>query len=100
MAIDPVNPQILYTTAGYGAGGILKSTDGGVSWVDVFSQSAQAKTIGTNDVYSIAIDPSNHSHLLAAFHYYWYSNQASGVIESTDGGTTWTIHPPAGTGCR
>jgi hypothetical protein len=96
LAIDPVNSQILYTTAGYGNGGILKSTDGGKDWTDVFSQSPQASQLGTNDIYSIAIDPSNHTHLLAAFHYYWYGNQDSGVIESLDGGTTWAIHAPGG----
>jgi hypothetical protein len=96
LAIDPVNPQILYTTAGYGNGGILKSTDGGKDWTDVFSGTPQAQQLGTNDIYSIAIDPTNDQHLVAAFHYYWYGNQDSGVVESTNGGSTWTIHAPGG----
>src|SRR5579859_1197053 len=101
LAIDPFNHQTLYAASGYGAGGPLKSTDGGVSWINTLpSSSATEQTLGTNDIYNVVLDPYTPNHLLASFHYYWLPGTSdSGVIESSDGGATWTIHhPPAGSG--
>jgi photosystem II stability/assembly factor-like uncharacterized protein len=96
LQIDPVNPQILYTTAGYGSGGVLKSTDGGVSWTDMMAgNSGIGSQLHSEDIYSIAIDPRNHKHILASFHGSFsggsYGNK-SPIIESLDGGLTWKIH--------
>jgi hypothetical protein len=96
LVVDPVNPQILYTTAGYGVGSVLKSTDGGVSWQDMFSGTPQAQQVGSHDIYGISIDPGNHNHLLAAFHGWWGSQQNTGLIESSDGGSSWTVRNPGG----
>jgi hypothetical protein len=98
LAIDPFNHNTLYAASGYGSGGPLKSTDGGVSWTQTLpGTSPVMKQIGTNDVYSVAVDPYTPNHILASFHYYWYGNQDSGVLESMDGGANWLIHnPPAG----
>jgi photosystem II stability/assembly factor-like uncharacterized protein len=100
LALDPFNHTTLYAASGYGAGGPLKSTDGGVSWTHTLpSSSPTAQQLGTNDIYNVAVDPYTPNHLLASFHYYWYGNQDSGVIESTDGGASWSIHnPPPGAG--
>lgn len=95
MALDPFNSQTIYTTAARGDQGVLKSTDGGVSWQQVFPWNGPvALQIGTNDVYSIDVDPHLPGHLLAAFHYYWNGGNASGVVESLDGGATWIKHAP------
>lgn len=97
MAIDPFNPQTIYTTAGTGEGGVLKSTDGGVSWVDKLAgTNPTAVAIATNDVYTISTDPFSPNHLLVSFHYYWHGGGDSGVLESLDAGNTWIIHNPAG----
>jgi photosystem II stability/assembly factor-like uncharacterized protein len=97
MAIDAGNPQVIYTTAARGVQGVLKSSDGGVSWRQVFAyDNPVAAAVGTNDIYSIAADPFVSGHLLASFHYYWNGTGDSGLIESLDGGLTWTTHNPAG----
>jgi hypothetical protein len=98
LAIDPFNPSTLYAAAGGGgAGGPLKSTDGGVSWVHLLPGSSPTQqAIGTNDVYAVALDPHTPGHVLASFHYWWH-NVDSGLIESFNGGATWTVrNPPAG----
>jgi hypothetical protein len=94
LAIDPFNHNTLWTTSGYGAGGPLRSIDGGVSW----SLLSVGAPIQNNDVYSIALDPYTPGHLLLAYHYAWTTDGTnSGVSESTDGGATWINHqPPAG----
>ncbi len=88
LAIDPHNPSIIWTTSGYGAGGPLKSTDGGVSWVKL---PAGSPTRG-DDVYSIAIDPYTPNHILLQWHYTWNGDIAAGVSESFNGGQSWTNH--------
>jgi photosystem II stability/assembly factor-like uncharacterized protein len=96
VALDPVNPQIIYTTAGYGEGGILKSTNGGREWTDMIPEGSElVVAVHSRDIYSIAIDPLNHNHILAAFHSVQGAGQFLGnapVIESLDGVSTWTIH--------
>jgi hypothetical protein len=100
LAIDPFNHSTLYAASGYGSGGPLKSTDGGVSWTNTLpTTNPIEKKIGTNDVYNVAIDPFTPNHILASFHSFWYGNKDSGVLESVDGGAHWTIHnPPVGSG--
>ena len=101
LAIDPFNHQTLYAASGYGAGGPLKSTDGGVSWINTLpTSSATEQHLGTNDIYNVVLDPYTPNHLLASFHNYWLPGTSDpGVIESTNGGATWTIHnPPPGSG--
>jgi len=101
LTIDPFNHHTLYAASGYGFGGPLKSTDGGVSWTHTLPPSnATAQRLGTNDVYNVVLDPYTPNHLLASFHHDWLPGKSdSGVIESTDGGRTWTVHsPPAGAG--
>lgn len=96
VAIDPFHPQTLYTTAGYGANGLWKSTDGGVDWQNLLpSSSSVVQQIGTSDVYHVEMDPYRPNHLLVSFHYYWNPGAASpGLLESFDGGQSWTVHQP------
>lgn len=95
MAADPFNPLVIYATAARGVQGVLKSTDGGTSWTQILAgNSPTAQQIATNDVYTISVDPSTPNHLLASFHYYWNNSNASGVIESVNGGQTWIVHAP------
>ncbi|MEW6470025.1 MAG: T9SS type A sorting domain-containing protein [Bacteroidota bacterium] len=85
VAFDPVNPNIMYMATGDGdAGdnysvGILKSTDGGVTWSTtglVFGM-GQYKQIS-----KILVDPNNGNNIVAA--------TSAGIYRSTDAGATWT----------
>jgi autotransporter-associated beta strand protein len=83
LVVCPSNPSIVYTAAAGPGGGILKSTDGGVSWTllgnSVFNQVAFG---------SLVVDPHNANTLFVTV---WYGPNANsgGVYKSTDGGVTW-----------
>jgi hypothetical protein len=92
LAVDPTDADVVYTVAGYGAGqGLWKSTDGGIGWIELL-QGVTAQT--TADIYSIAIDPEDHLHLLVGSHSGWAFGGDAGVLESENGGATWILHPP------
>jgi hypothetical protein len=78
LAVDPLVPANLYAgtsnvECGYGAGGVFKSADGSLSWTDTGLVSC---------ISDVAIDPQVPGTVYAAT---WYS----GVVRSTDGGTSW-----------
>ena len=96
LAVDPTNADVVYATSGGGGEGLWKSTNGGVDWVQVYAESLWSST--SMDVYSVAIDPADHNHLLLGFHQYWgpQMDRDSGVAESKDGGVSWVVHSAAG----
>jgi photosystem II stability/assembly factor-like uncharacterized protein len=99
MQINPANPSVLYYVGGVrGASlGFWISKDGGDTWAQPkgFTDGANNSAGGwTNDVYSVAMDPSDPQHLLLTFHSGFEFKADAGVLESKDGGTTWTRHPP------
>jgi hypothetical protein len=65
IAVDPNDAQTLYTTAGYGTGGVYKSTDGGASWTQILPPKINAVA---SFVEKIAMDPGNPDHLTVSFH--------------------------------
>jgi len=94
IVIDRVNPNIIYlltgTGDGFGAGyfvydfgyirssvGVLKSTDGGVSW----TTTGDLYTGGTYVGYKLVQDPRNSAILLAA--------TDQGLYRTTNAGSTW-----------
>lgn len=89
---EPNNANVVYTTPGYGGGGLYKSTDGGVNWTQMLPKAITDQT--HVQPYSIDMDPANAQHLIVTTHQAWPGSQASGVIESSDGGNTWTIRAP------
>lgn len=92
IQVDPFNSDVLWANAGYGAGGPLRSTNGGATW----SLRAVGAPTQSNDVYSIALDPAVEGHMLVAWHSPWTTGSA-GITESFDGGQTWINHPaPSG----
>ncbi len=101
MAIDPVDPEVLYANSGYGPGGLFKSTNGGVDWANLLG----AGTIFDKDVVAdfvefVALDPTDHQHLLVSSHANCL-NEVEGptcFAESTDGGQTWKMIKVAGMG--
>jgi hypothetical protein len=92
LALDPTNPQVIYAGTGEGdncgdcfyGGGVLKSSDGGVTWT-VLNPGGLFTGI---DFTGLAVDPSNAQHL--------YATTTAGLYESPDGGASWA--PPSGTG--
>src|SRR5207248_10311821 len=42
VVLDPTDANVVYTAAGYGAGGLWKSTDGGVNWIPLFTDKSPA----------------------------------------------------------
>jgi hypothetical protein len=67
IAVDFTDSNVIYTVAGYGQGGIYKSTDGGVNWTQLLS-SAILDMTENGFMERITMDPTDHTHLLASFH--------------------------------
>lgn len=102
IAIDPNNTDILYvgTSSFFKIGGnnqgvqlnttigILKSTDGGNSWI-VLGSGIPAGNVGNanqfvnQSIFGIAVDPANSANL--------YLAASSGLYFSTDSGQNWTL---------
>jgi hypothetical protein len=97
FGIDPTDPQTLYTNSGYGtqSNGLLKSTNGGVDWDIIWPPSAQpdlSAAFQYNFANVIAIDPSDHLHVLLTFHEQCLPPHAATCIaETEDGGGTWRL---------
>ena len=73
VAFDPTNPSVVYANL---AGGVARSTDGGVTFsapVDVFEGEATG---------GIAVDPANPSRV--------FTTTDAGIFLSTDSGATWS----------
>jgi hypothetical protein len=93
LAVDPTNSDVLYTTPGYGGGGLYKSVNGGVDWVQLLSPELVDAT--SEHIYSIELDPADSQHILATSHQPWVEYpRPSGLLESKDGGATWRIVEP------
>ena len=91
IAVDPVNPDIIFVGTGeangghnnFPGGGIYKSTDAGSTWE--FKGLENSASIGR-----IVINPSNDQIIyLAAVGSYFSPTPERGVYKSTDGGNTW-----------
>jgi hypothetical protein len=105
IVVDPHHSNHLYCVDGVRGStqGFWVSTDGGNNWTSPpgFAAATQ-KPIGTQDLYSIAVDPTDFKHILVSFHSPWRGADGSGtnncgVLESKDEGNTWLVHePPAG----
>jgi hypothetical protein len=67
------SPVVLYAGT---AGGVFKSTDGGLAWV------AASSGLGNTDVAALAVDPATPATI--------YAGTAGGVFKTLDGGVTWT----------
>jgi photosystem II stability/assembly factor-like uncharacterized protein len=80
IAFDPVDPRIVY--AGIRTRGILKSSDGGKTWV-------KANTGLTNKAVSaLAVDPRDPRIVYVSTGAY-YAGTGGGVFRSTNGGRSW-----------
>jgi photosystem II stability/assembly factor-like uncharacterized protein len=78
IAIDPVNSSTIYASGVAGQNGkIVKSVDGGTSWVDIYNEPSQ-----NNTVLALAISPNNAASVLAGLN-------SGEIIRSMDYGKTW-----------
>ncbi|HEV2969180.1 MAG TPA: autotransporter-associated beta strand repeat-containing protein [Pirellulales bacterium] len=84
LVVFPGNPSIIYAAAAGPGGGILKSTNGGVSWTLLGNSVFDSVAFG-----SLVVDPHNANNLFVTV---WYgpNSNSGGVYKSTDGGLTWS----------
>jgi len=80
LAVAGTTPATVWV-AGYHV--VYKSTDGGLTFTEIPNDLPA-------ELYSMAIDPYDDDHLISGLH------EADGLVESVDGGATWTLL--AGTG--
>jgi len=85
MSVSPGNPEICYGTD---FGRTVKTTNGGKSWEQMYTKRKyEAGWISTGlqvtTNYMLAFDPFDSTHILMA-------NTDTGMLESKDGGESWT----------
>ncbi|MGN0688180.1 MAG: hypothetical protein ACI4KA_08750 [Oscillospiraceae bacterium] len=91
LAIDPANPDILF--AGGNTGGMIKSTDGGLSWEPVTSFTVNS-TSNANGINIIVFDPATAKDGVTQRIYATVSQKKDSFFVSEDAGATWA--PVAG----
>jgi photosystem II stability/assembly factor-like uncharacterized protein len=97
VAVDANDSNHLYCVDGVRGDtlGFWVSTDGGESWsMPEGFKKATEKPVGTRDLYSLAVDPTDFNHVLVSFHSPWADGKNCGVLESKDGGESWLAHAP------
>jgi hypothetical protein len=96
LEIDPNDSQHIY--AGAGTRGDTKgfwiSNDGGETWTMPQGFKDVSAAIGTSDMSIVRVDPTDFDHILLASHSWWSGYDGFGVLESTDGGSSWIVHDP------
>ncbi|MFI5149173.1 MAG: T9SS type A sorting domain-containing protein [Bacteroidia bacterium] len=92
IAVDPTNPNTIYVATGdCDAGdsysiGVLKSTDGGLTWN---ATGLSFNIVDTRKTFCLIINPKNHLELFAG--------TGNGIFKTMDGGVSWakTLGAPA-----
>lgn len=103
VRVDPQDPLHLYVADGVRGAtmGFWVSRDGGDTWVKPDGWKALTPAVyGIDDLYDVAVDPADFAHALVTFHSPWETATAganAGVLETTDGGSSWTVHQPMST---
>jgi photosystem II stability/assembly factor-like uncharacterized protein len=85
IVIDPTSPNTIY--CGTAQGGVWKTSDGGQNWIAT-SDNEVSLAIG-----ALAMDPSNHLVLYAGTgegNFSGDSYYGSGLLKTTNGGSSWT----------
>ncbi len=86
LAIDPNNSNVIY--AGGNTGGMIKSTDGGLTWNPV-SSFPVTNTSNQNGINCIVLDPASVSGGASKRIYASVSQKGENLFVSEDGGATW-----------
>ncbi len=80
FVINPLDTKIIYVAGFYADHGrVLKTTDGGASWTQVYNEESAA-----NAVRALALNPNNPNQLVLG-------TSSGSVIKSTDGGLSWQL---------
>jgi len=95
LAYDPSNTMIFYAGTGEGfwnvdavyGGGIWKSTDGGINWVDLPSANPGQYPSASDFTCVNKIVVNSSGHIFAATRGYYINR--GGIQRSTNGGTSW-----------
>jgi hypothetical protein len=93
LTVNPEDPDHVVATQGVRGTslGFWISHDGAATWTMPSAFSALAPT---NDVTSLAVDPTDWHHMLIGFHSPWDDGPA-GILETSDAGEeNWTLHEP------
>jgi uncharacterized protein (TIGR03437 family) len=80
VAVDPSNSNILY--AGTTPQGLLKSADGGLTWIAMNTGITPARD-GSIGVFRVFVEPKSPQVIFAS--------ATTGLFRSADGGVTWTL---------
>ena len=104
VRVDPGNPLHLYAGDGVRGSslGFWVSHDGGNSWAKPagWTATATSRKYFIDDVYDVAVDPRDFRHILVSSHSPWnfggdpVAGHSAGILESRDGGDSWTVHLP------
>jgi photosystem II stability/assembly factor-like uncharacterized protein len=93
IAIDPVDRSI-YLDNRYGNMGVFKSTNGGQDFAQVLPPDIAQAFVDGGMVEWIAIDPTDHLHVLVTPHFSCMGSAGPNcALETKDGGQTWTVLP-------
>ena len=80
FAINPINNKEIYAVGIYNNhGNVLKTTDGGASWQQVYNEASE-----NNPVRAIALNPTNPSQIVIGL-------ESGNVVRSYDGVLTWKL---------
>jgi len=97
IAIDPVNPEIVYVgtgevSEGTAGCGMLRSTNGGASWTTYGANVFTASAAQSWAIYSIVVDRATAGTTNATI---VLASTLRGIMRSTNSGQTWTVVTPA-----
>jgi photosystem II stability/assembly factor-like uncharacterized protein len=89
LALDPHNPNIIYTAGCYETNGtdvmaVCKSLDGGISWSRFLLNSSRS------EVYALAIHPKDSNIIFAGGIEHIATGEIGKIYKSTNGGMDWT----------
>jgi hypothetical protein len=92
MALDPVDRGTMYAVSLFGAFGLWKTTNAGVDWDQILLPDTDFYKATNNFVDAVAMDPTDHLHLVLGMHTNCtapYAPTCTG--ETFDGGKTWQV---------